>query len=388
MKKMLILAAALLLGGAFAHAALTEKDLTPAAIQKTIAATPVAGRQTAARQILEAIAAQPMDDTAKAQALLSASRALIQGGGSIAIIAELFNSIPVAYLQSVAERLARENFDQQVNGMTDEQYDTFCAKVVSGASKYIEASGTDSPAVRISILAATFSAASSDPERTRPQMIAALPPAMQAAAATFVLASEQGDREVIAAAAGVDEVAESVSDPDADKVVEVKQEAPAEEPAAEAAPAEEAVAESAAAATVVAAVDPATEDDPADEAPVNQTVPAMEPEADYLEPAPPPATSDAAESGDEAPAVKVPLLSRFADDALGAALDAHMTTLYAWDAGDILPPTIDFNPVPELIPGEMTPAGFQAPMIEEDSDEPPVAPEPIIPSPPYGNQAP
>lgn len=388
MKKMLILAAALLLGGAFAHAALTEKDLTPSAIQKTIAATPVAGRQTAARQILEAIAAQPMDDTAKAQALLSASRALIQGGGSIAIIAELFNSIPVAYLQSVAERLARENFDQQVNGMTDEQYDTFCAKVVSGASKYIEASGTDSPAVRISILAATFSAASSDPERTRPQMIAALPPAMQAAAATFVLASEQGDRDVIAAAAGVDEVAESVSDPDADKVVEVKQEAPAEEPAAEAAPAEEAVAESAAAATVVAAVDPAIEDDPADEAPVNQTVPAMEPEADYLEPAPPPATSDAAESGDEAPAVKVPLLSRFADDALGAALDAHMTTLYAWDAGDILPPTIDFDPVPELIPGEMTPAGFQAPMIEEDSDEPPVAPEPIIPSPPYGNQAP
>lgn len=370
MKKMLILAAALLLGGAFAHAALTEKDLTPAAIQKTIAATPVSGRQAAARQIIEAIAAQPMDDAAKAQTLLSASRALIQGGGSIAIIAELFNSIPVAYLQSVAERLAQENFDQKVNGMSDEQYDTFCSKVVAGASKYIEASGTDSPAVRISILAATFSSASSDPDRTRPQMIAALPPAMQAAAATFVLASEQGDREVIAAAAGVDEVTEGVSDPDADKVVDVKQE-PA---AAAAAPAS---------AAVVAAVDPATEDDPTDEAPVNQTVPAMEAEADYLDPEPPPATSDAAASGEETPAAKVPLLSRFADDVLGIAQDAHMATLYAWDSGDILPPTIDFEAAPELIPGEMTPAGFLAPTIAEDSDGPA---DPLVPSPGYGNQ--
>lgn len=355
MKKMLILAAALLMAGTVGFAALTEKDLTPAAIQKTITATPAAKRQGVARQVLEAIAAQPIDDGAKVQALVSASRALLQGGGSIAIIAEIFNTIPVAYLQSVSELLAKENFDQKANGMTDEQYDAFCSKVVSSAAKYIEASGSDSPAVRISILSATFTAASSDPDRTRPKMIAALPPAMQAAAETFVLASEKGDRETLAAASGVDEVADASSDPDREKVAEIPAAAPAATPAA--------------ASAAVVAADPATTDEPevAPAAPAAAT-PAMEPESDYLNPEPPPATPDA-EDGEDAEA-KVPLLSRFADDVLGIAIDTGISTLYNWDGNVLLPPLINFEPVPELIPGEMVPAGFFAPP----------------PSPGYGNQ--
>lgn len=356
MKKMMILTAALLLFGTVGRAALTEKDLTPAAIQKAIVATPVAKRQAMARQVIEAIAAQPADAEAKVQSLVSASRALLQGGGSIAIIAELFNTIPVEYLQSVAELLARENFDQKANSMTDEQFDTFCAKVVSGASKYIEAAGSDSPAVRISILAATFSVASSDPDRTRPKMIAVLPPAMQAAATTFVFASEQGDRETIAAAAGVDEVAETAADPDTDKV-------------------EQAVTETAApAGAAVVAVDPAESDDAADG--IITDPPALTPESDYLEPTPPAvAATPAADEAEDVPDVKVPLLSRFADDVLGIAIDTSAAALYDWDGTTLLPPTITVDAVPELIPGEMVPAGTLTPPEVE-----------FIPSPGYGNQ--
>lgn len=333
MKKMLVLAAMILLAGSAVHAALTEKDLTPAAIQKTITATPAANRQAVAKQIIEAISAQPMEADAKAKALLSASRAMLQGGGSVAIIAELFNTIPVEYLQSVAELLARENFGQTANGMSDAQFDAFCSKVVSSAANYIEVSGADSPAVRISILVATFSTASSNPERTRPQLIATLPPAMQAAATTFVLASEQGNREDIAAAAGLDEVAAKTADPDADKI---------------------------AGPTVVAK----------DEAnPAAQTTPAMEPEDDYLEPTPPSAAAGAA--GEEVPDVKVPLLARFADDALGIALEMKMAAVYSWEGNAPLPPTINYDPIPELVPGEIGPAGQAAP----------------LPSPSYGNQS-
>lgn len=346
MKKMLVLAAVILFAGSAVHAALTEKDLTPAAIQKTITATPAANRQAVAKQIIEAISAQPMEADAKVQTLLSASRALLQGGGSIAIIAELFNTIPVEYLQSVAELLARENFGQAANGMTDAQFDAFCSKVVSSASQYIEVSGTDSPTVRVSILVATFTSASSDPERTRPQLIAALPTAMQAAATTFVLASEQGNREDLAAAAGVDEVAAETTDPDTDKI----------------------------AGPTVTAKDEAN--------PAAQTEPAMEAEKDYLEPTPPPSSSDAAAAAEETPDVKVPLLSRFSHDVLGIALDTNLTSIYAWDANAPVPPTVNFEAVPELVPGEMFPAGQMAVTPYPDWEEE------YIPSPGYGNQEP
>lgn len=334
MKKMLVLAAAILLAGTAVRAALTEKDLTPAAIQKTISATPAANRQAVAKQVIEAIAAQPMEADAKVQALISASRALLQGGGSVAIIAELFNTIPVEYLQSVAELLSRENFNQAANGMTDAQYDAFCTKVVSSAAKYIEASGSDSPAVRISILVATFSSASSNSDRTRPQLIAALPPAMQAAATTFVLASEQGKREDIAAATGVDELAGKATDPDADKVVGPK---------------------------VVA---------------TDNVKPAMEAEEDYLEPMPPSASGSAA---DEVPDVKVPLLARVANDVLGYAIEMNLVSMYSWDVNAPLPPVISFNPTPELVPDEMGPLGQIVPVEYPSGGD--------LPSPSYGNQA-
>ena len=204
MKQLTLLAAALLAGSLCA--ALTPADLTPEAIAPAIAAKPETQRQAYAREVLQAIAASPADDAAKTQALTSASRALISGAGraqGIAVIAEIFNTVPVAQLQGVADLLGDVNFGQAVNGFTDAQYDDFCAKVVGSASRYIESSGTDSPAVRMSILAATFAKASSDADRTRPKLIAALPTSVQAAAATYVAASEQGNREVIAAATGV-----------------------------------------------------------------------------------------------------------------------------------------------------------------------------------------
>lgn len=346
MKKLWILMTVVaLLGSGVAVAALTEADLAPARIAAAIKAKPANERQALAKQILEAIAAQPTDDESKTQQLITASRVLISSGNSVGMIAEVFNSVPIAYLQPVAETLGKANFDQQANKMTDAQFDAFCAKVVSSASRYIEASGTDSPTVRISILAATFSSASSDPERTRPAMIAALPAAMQAAASTYIAASEQGNREVIAAAAGVDEVAETPADPNTGNIV-----APA--------------------AVGAAATELAPE----------QTAgsPTLEPQEVPV--APLPTTTTAAAEGETAEPreVKVPLLSRFSTDVLGLTIDTMSSAMYDWENPTLLPPTVvDYAAQPEQMIG----AGeFGVANLPRPTDV--ILP----PSPTYGNQ--
>lgn len=322
MKKLWILMTAVaLLGSGVAIAALTEADLAPARIAAAIQAKPAAERQALAKQIIEAIAAQPTDEETKTQQLITASRVLISSGNSIGMIAEIFNSIPMAYLQPVAETLGKANFDQQANKMTDAQFDAFCSKVVSSASRYIEVSGTDSPTVRVSILAATFARASSDPERTRPAMVAALPPAMQAAAATYITASEQNNREVIAAASGVDEVAETPADPNTGNVV-----------------------------AAAAANEPAPVAEPA----ANQTAgsPALEPQEVPV--APLPTTTPSAADGEtgEAREVKVPLLARFSTDVLGLTIDTMGSAMYDWEHPTLLPPSVvDYATQPEQMIG-------------------------------------
>lgn len=331
MKRILLLAVAALVGAGSVCAALTEADLTPAAINRAIQAKPAAERQAFAKEVLGAVAAQPIDDAAKTQALVRASRALIAGAGpqTVNAIAEVFNSVPVAQLQGVADLLAATNFGQTANGLSAADYDRLSADIVKSASQYIEASGTDSPAVRMGILAATFAKGSDDPGRTRPLVVAALPASVQAAATTYMGASEQGNREMIADAAGVDAVEATPADPDAASVV------------------------SAAAAT------------PA----VGETAPAAQ-------------TSEAGAAPAE---VKVPLLFRWASDHLGLTLDAMRAATYDWALVDD-PVSVRTDPVvPTLpgfgnvvdVPGEAFPAGA-AP-----------AGKPIAlpaPSPSYGNQ--
>lgn len=367
MNKSMITAAALLLAGSLC-AALTEKDLTPQAIVPAIAAQPENQRQAYAREVLQAIATSPADDTAKTQALTSASRALIAGAGAsqgIAVIAEIFNTVPVAQLQGVADLLAEANFGQATNGFTDAQYDDFCTKVVASASRYIEASGTDSPAVRMSILAATFTKASASPDRTRPKLIAALPTAVQAAAATYVAASEQGNREVIAAATGVDEVTATPADPDAANVVAAPASQAAQAAAAQSAPAPAAAAQPAAA--QAAAADAAV-GDPAE--PERLTA-----RTDYLEPAPIPAEGDDAGEA-QTVEVKVPLLSRYTTDVSGLTTAAMMASMYNWEVQS---------------PGVVSLPGLGGPIepvagIDEQIPENFPRPKKLPPSPLYGNQ--
>lgn len=332
MKRMLIVAAFLLMGGGMAFAALTEADLAPEAIVRAVSAQPAANRAAYARQVLQAIGASPAADEAKTQALTSAARALITGAGAdqgAAIISEIYNTVPLENLQGVADLLAANGFGQAENGFTDAQYDDFCANVVRTASSYIASSGTDSPAVRMSILAATFTKGSSDPERTRPQVIAALPAGYQTSAATYVAASEQGNRDVLAAATGVNEVAATPDDPDAGAIVP----APA---------------------------------------------PTVEAKTDYLEegsPEPDAAPAEGEEGGVEA---KVPLLARYATDVLGITLDTMADATYSWATGAPRPATL-----------------VGVPVVEEDSidhlgavDRWPGSPipRPVLPSPSYGNQ--
>ncbi len=368
-----LLLATLLVAGV-ASAALTNADLAPQAIVQAVKAKPAAQRTAYARQVLEAVAARPADDASKVQALTTASRALLTGAGSISMIAEIFNTIPVEHLQGVAQLLATENFDQKANNMTDAQYDEFCEKVVSSASRYIEASGTDSPAVRMSILSATFTSASANPDRTRPRLIAALPVAVQAAAATYIAASEAGNREVIAAAAGVDEVTETPKDPDAEHVV----------PAAAAAATAVAVASATSA-------DSATASEAGATATAGATAPApAQAKDDYLEPNPPPASSDEEKKEVD---VKVPLLSRFTNDVLGITIDTMEASMYDWQPGSFLPAT--FSPTTSA--GILT--GIDEGTLDNQPDYLPLNPKQRkdnidrnpspspSPSPVYGNQS-
>lgn len=333
MKKMMLLAIAALFGAGIACAALTPADLTPQAIRTATAALAANQRQDYARQIIEAVAASPEDEATKTQKLTTSARALIAGartGGAVAVITEVFNSVPVTNLQGVSDLLATNNFGQKLNGMTDEQFDTFASNLVKSASEYIEVSGTDSPTLRISILVATFSKASSDPDRTREKVMAVLPASMTAAAATFIAASENNNANVIAAAAGVDAVEATPADPDVANVVKPK-----------------------------AAAD----------------VTAPEAKTDYLESESPVSVvdRDPAATADDA---KVPLIARLTTDVQGMTLDAMLVAVYEWDSIDpkqrINDPLIGTLPAigaPDATPGEATP---NVPLLP--------------PSPAYGNQ--
>lgn len=382
MKKMMLLAVAALFGAGIVCAALTATDLTPKAIRTAIAAKPVNQRQDYARQIIEAVAATPQDETAKTQALTSTARALIAGartGGALGIIAEVYNSVPIANLQGVSDLLAINNFGQKLNGMSDEQFNAFATRLVSAASKYIEASGTDSPTLRISILAAAFTKASEDPERTREALIAALPATMQAAAATYIPASENNNAEVLAAAAGVDAVEPTPADPDAASVVQPQAAAPE---TAAAPQADAAGAEPDAETPAVAEATPAA---PAQELPLEEDE-APKAETDYLTPDPAGIRTVDTDPAAEPEAAKVPLIARLVSDIQGSTLDAMNMAMYEWDTVD--PEERIDDPALGTLPGLGSAAavpGEAAPSVPEELPRWDVE-EMEAPSPGYPNQ--
>ena len=98
MKRILLLAAVALVSAGSVCAALTEADLTPAAINRAIQAKPAAERQAFAKEVLGAVSAQPIDDAAKTQALVRASRALIAGAK-----AQTVNVICLLYTSDAAD---------------------------------------------------------------------------------------------------------------------------------------------------------------------------------------------------------------------------------------------------------------------------------------------
>lgn len=235
MKRMMLLAAILLLGVGSVHAAvLTEADLTPAVISRTIQATAEGqARLNYARQVMVSIGALPGEAGAKTQRLVSAARALIGGAGNrqgVAMIAEIYTSAPLENLQGLSDILADNGFGQEENKMTDAQYDAFCAKVVKTASDYIAASGTSAPDVRIATLVDAFSKGSNDPARTRPGLVAVLPAGYVNAVEQYDNAATAGQtRTFVAERAGVDAVAPTPADPDTNNVVQRQPQSQAEE---------------------------------------------------------------------------------------------------------------------------------------------------------------
>ncbi len=313
MKQILMVAAVALLGAQVFGVTLTEADLTPRAVRAAIAAKPAAERQAYAQLVLTAVAGQMIDEEEKTAQLISVIRALIIGAGreaAVQVIAEVYNTVPVEQLQAVSELLAENNFDQQANRLTDAAFDKLSADIVKSVSQYIEASGTDSPSVRMGMLAATFTSASSDPERTKGPVVAALPPSVRAAATTYMAASAAGNKEMLAAAAGVESVVDTPADPDADSIV--RNDPPA--------------------------VDPA--------------------DTDYLEPQAP---GEAVAQGEAAPGapqvvdqdpdseVKVPLIALWSSDTIGMTQAVMQGAMYDWAHTD--PRRVHQDPPIPMVPG-------------------------------------
>jgi hypothetical protein len=390
MKKMTLLAVAALFGAGIVCAAITANDLTPQAIRTASAALPKNQRQDYARQIIEAVAAQPKDEAAKTQDLTTTARALIAGarkGGALSVIAEIYNTTPITNLQGVADLLAANNFDQKLNGMTDTQFDTFATKLIKSASEYIIATGTDSPTLRISILAATFTKASNNAQRTRDAVMQALPESMQAAAKAYITASEQNNANMLAAAAGVDVIEATPADPDADKVVKPEPKAKAapdevpadEKPANEPADNVDTTTKSVETPAEVSPKAPA-EEIAAEEPAMNTTeptTPAVEPAAELAAKV---VTEDPAASDGDA---KVPLLARMSNDIQGISLDAMLISVYEWDAID--PETRLDDPVIGTLPG-LGPTYVIPGNAAANTPFVPETPSLLPPSPAYGNQ--
>ncbi len=369
-KTTLLLAVLAMTGMAFA--AMTVRDLEPQNVQTAIAAKSVAERKAYMQQLITAISSLPIDDTEKVAKIVSAARAAIvgarKGGGGAHIIAEVFTSTPVHLLPAVKELLMR-NFAQEVNKLSDEAYDRFCSQLIKNVSESIEISGTDSPAPRMALLASMFIEGASDPERVRSTFVAALPASVAPVAAQLVAIAEQRDTERMAATTGVDEIADTPSDPD--KVVPVPQQQ----------------AEAAKDVTTPADADESTASNDAGD--VADTVAAEDTDGsqmDYLKPEPPETAGPTitSEDNEDLIDVAVPLAQRMYADVTGIAMDLHSSVMFDWetahdDQQDVLGRDV---PIPTQIGvGDVT----TIPGFAEYSVGVPV----FLPSPskPYGNQA-
>ena len=347
MKRIILAITAVFLGAGIVFAALSEADLEPAVIRARVTALAPEERPAYAKQVLEAIAALPIDDEEKTKKLARAARALIAGADEMAghIIAEIFNTVPMPYLVAVSN-LLKSNFGQEANGLTDDQFDQLAKTIVKRSSEYIQTSGTDSPALRMSVVAATFVGASTNPQRTQEAVVAEMPDTVQPVADTYIQAVVDDNRELISAASGEESVEPTPDDPDADHIVQ---------------------------------------GDNGDEAPAAET--------DYLD------SATATRQGGSAvgniarrPGVQggpvvaqVPLLSRSADDLLGIVTDVQSAATYDWDsANEAQEQGEETTPQSSTMPGE---SGTQS---DSDPITPPGTIEPTQIEPPsdlYRNQS-
>lgn len=327
---------------ALAQTQVNAKDLTPEAIVSAVKAKSAGERQAYTAMVISAIASMPISDEEKIAKTISAARALIAGskdGNTIGVIAEIYNSTPIQHLPAVAKMLAG-NFDQELNGLSDEKMTTYIEKIVGRSSAYIEAAGCDSPAIRVGILASTFIDAATNKEAATATVAKVLPDSVRAAALAYAEDVREGDVETIAQGAGVDpeEIVETPeTDPDADNIVQ--------NPAVETATP---TAEDVAANTLETEKDIA--DAKAIEEVVNQGDVAIENAAD----------GDASEES-----AKVPLLSRFAKDVSGMLSDTIDSTLYDWEGTDLV--NLPNDPLgasllglgnATVVPGDATVGGF------------------------------
>ncbi len=285
MKKLPIFALVLSLmvaGDAYAQQ-MTEADLTRAAIHKSIATKAPKARREAVRNVIAAIEALDIDDTEKIEKLITASRAMISAskdGNAVGVIAEIYTRISIEYLPAVSSMLMETGFGQKDNGLTDEQMSTFIKVVLKSCTDYMVSAGCDAPAARAGIMTAAFVGAAENQEMATLAANEALNKNIRTAALAYSEDLLKGSTTLLSEGSGVAEFGEKPAvDPDKDHIVSYNKTK------------EEAVREGAHAVEH-------------------------------------PRTGSDDESLEQ---MKVPLISRFANDVSGIVSDTMASTVYDWE---------------------------------------------------------
>ncbi len=127
-----------------------------------------------AQKVIRASAKLPAEPSEKSATLVRSAVGLIGGVSGVTkqqVIAEVFAGVPIEYLPTVTEELAKR-FDQEYNKLTDEQYESFASETLALATK--RNASTDVPSVRNTFVVLAFLRGAKAPE-LKNRLIAKLP---------------------------------------------------------------------------------------------------------------------------------------------------------------------------------------------------------------------
>ncbi len=158
-------------------------------------------------RLLKAIARMPVSPDAKAAAFVKAAVACIRdtsGELKNRVIAEVFAVVPVEFLPTVTDELAKR-FNQEHNKLSDADYEAIAIAAVTAA--VARNALTDEPSVRNAFVLAAFLRGAKNREALEPKLLALLPDArMRELVASWLKPAIEGNYEALLAAAAAEDL--------------------------------------------------------------------------------------------------------------------------------------------------------------------------------------